>query len=207
MNSNKPDPPGSTSTSLIMQLKNPVRDEAAWQRLVMLYGGLVRTWCRQNNITTNDWVDVAQDVFITVNRSIDSFQWGEPGQTFRGWLKKITFSRATDKHRMNRTLPKLFTDTHLEELIDRLATKPPDETEELSCISDEQEQLILLRRAMDIIRNDFEPQTWEAFHQMEVGGLTSSQVAEMLGTNSANVRRAKKRVLDRLRDVFEGLLD
>lgn len=192
---------GTTSTSLIFRLKSEDRDEDAWLRLQNLYGRLVLDWCKRRNVPKNDRIDVMQDIFIAVSKGIKNFRWGEPGQTFRGWLKAIAHSKTVDKYRDNKKQPQLFSDTHLEDLIAGLSVADTMETEEEA----ETDRVQLLRDALRIIRNDFEPQTWEAFELTALQNLTSTQAAAKLGTNAANVRRAKSRILARLRD-FEELL-
>lgn len=96
---------GTTSTSLIVRLKSEDRDEDAWLRLQNLYGRLVLDWCKRRNVPKNDRVDVMQDIFMAVSKGIQKFQWGEPGQTFRGWLKAIANTKIVDKYRDNKDQP------------------------------------------------------------------------------------------------------
>ncbi len=192
---------GTTSTSLIVRLKSKDRDEDAWKRLQNLYGRLVLDWCKRRNVPKNDRIDVMQDIFVAVTRGMPNFQWGGPGQTFRGWLKAIAHTKIADKYNDNKNLPQLFSDTHLEDLLAGLAVSGVEETEEEA----ETDRVQLLRQAMKIIRNDFQPQTWEAFELTALKNMDSTEVAAKLGTTAANVRRAKKRILDRLRE-FEELL-
>lgn len=202
---------GTTSTSLIFRLKAEDRDEDAWHCLQELYGRLVLDWCKRQNVPKNDRIDVMQDIFFAVSKGIKNFRWGEPGQTFRGWLKAIAHTKIIDKYRDNKNWPQLFSDTHLEDLIAGLTIskkkKSNEENDELDELDDEEknederERNHLVHRAMRMIRNDFEPKTWEAFELTAIQNMTSAEAAKKLGTTDANVRRAKKRILDRLRDI------
>jgi RNA polymerase sigma-70 factor (ECF subfamily) len=61
------------------------------------------------------------------------------------------------------------------------------------------EQFPMAHRALEIIRDEFEDSTWEAFWRMTIQGQTSAEVADALGMNGSAVRQAKYRVLRRLR--------
>ena len=63
-----------------------------------------------------------------------------------------------------------------------------------------QERLLLVRRALGLLRTDFEENTWRAFWRTAVDGLPAAEVADELNMSSAAVRKAKSRVLQRLRE-------
>ena len=58
----------------------------------------------------------------------------------------------------------------------------------------------LFMRAIGLIRKDFTSQTWNAFWQVAVNGLTAGEAGDLLGMKSGAVRVAKSRVLRRLRE-------
>jgi DNA-directed RNA polymerase specialized sigma24 family protein len=61
-------------------------------------------------------------------------------------------------------------------------------------------------RALQLERNDFEPRTWEAFWRAAVEGQRPDLIAADLGAMPAAVRKAKSRVLHRLREELGELL-
>src|SRR4051794_34805294 len=65
-------PSTATSRSLIDRVK--AGDEAAWDRLVGLYGPLVYRWCRQSDLPDQELADIFQDVFQAVATHIASFR-------------------------------------------------------------------------------------------------------------------------------------
>ena len=79
---------GTTSVSLIERVRR--HDEAAWHRLVDLYGPLVFSWCRQWGMRADECADLMQDVFSSVARGIDTFRHETDQDTFRGWLRVIS---------------------------------------------------------------------------------------------------------------------
>jgi len=58
-----------------------------------------------------------------------------------------------------------------------------------------------------MIKNDFEPNTWKAFQRQALEGTDADAVAAELGMSVNAVVIAKSRVLARLRQEGQGLLD
>ena len=69
------------------------------------------------------------------------------------------------------------------------------------------EEILVLRQAMAIVQAEFEPKTWEAASRTIIDGRSAPEVAKELGMTPIAVRKAKSRVLQRLRSEMEGLLD
>lgn len=190
---------GSTSSSLISRVKS--RDEQAWRRLVQLYGPLLGFWLRRAGLQSADAHDVFQEVFQAVARGIEHFQRDRPGDSFRAWLRTITRNKLTDHFRRRGVEPVGAGGSEALRRLDGLAAPPeslPDEAEE--------EALHQLRlRAMELIRGEFEPKTWEMFWRVTVGGQAAKDVAADLDVTASTVRVAKSRVLRRLREELEDL--
>jgi acyl carrier protein len=66
---------------------------------------------------------------------------------------------------------------------------------------------LLSRRALELVRAEFENRTWEAFWRTAVDGQAPADVAEDLGMSLHAVYKAKSRVLRRLRQELNGLLE
>jgi RNA polymerase sigma-70 factor (ECF subfamily) len=192
---------GSTSSSLLDRVK--ARDEAAWQRLVSVYGHLVLYWCRCAGIRREDRVDVCQEVFRAVAANIDSFRHDQPGGTFRGWLRTITRSKVADHFRRQDRQPGAVGGSAARERF--LAI--PDSDASSAAEAGNPEKAILVNRALDLIRNEFEDRTWQAFWRATVECQPSDVVAESLEMTPAAVRQAKSRVLRRLREELHQLLE
>jgi RNA polymerase sigma-70 factor (ECF subfamily) len=58
-----------------------------------------------------------------------------------------------------------------------------------------------------IVQPEFEQITWQAAWRTTIDGRSATEVGEELGMTPAAVRKAKSRVLQRLRVEMEGLLD
>ena len=84
---------------------------------------------------------------------------------------------------------------------DRLPETDDDETNIVS------ERQMLARRAAELIRNEFEPRTWQAFWLTAVEQHSAGDAAARLGTTAGAVRQAKYVVLRRLREELAGEVD
>ena len=65
----------------------------------------------------------------------------------------------------------------------------------------------LYRRAVDLVRSEFEQRTWQVFWLTAIEGCSPGVVAEELGISPASVRQAKSRVLRRLKREVGDLFD
>ena len=137
---------GSTSSSLLDRVK--VRDEAAWQRLVRVYGPLVLYWCRCAGVQRADRVDVCQDVFKAVAVNIDGFRHDQPGNTFRGWLRTITRNKVADHFRRQNRQPTAIGGSAARERF--LAI--PDGDVSSAIEAGDQERAVLITQVLDLIR-------------------------------------------------------
>ncbi|MDB5310121.1 MAG: sigE 9 [Gemmataceae bacterium] len=190
-------PDKTTSLTLLDRARN--RDEDAWRRLVHLYGPLVDRWCGHRGVRGQDADDVRQEVFRAVAEGLDSFRRDRPGDTFRGWLRGITRFKLLDHFRSRQDRPEAQGGTDAHHLLQQVADQelPEDTEEDLGG---------LYRRALELVRGEFEPQTWQAFWRAAVDGHPPADIAADLGVTPAAVRKAKSRVLFRLRQEVGDLI-
>lgn len=64
-----------------------------------------------------------------------------------------------------------------------------------------------MRRALDLVRAEFENRTWDAFWRTAIDGQPAGDVAAQLGMSLHAVYKAKSRVLRRLRQELAGLVE
>jgi RNA polymerase sigma-70 factor (ECF subfamily) len=191
-----PDRP--TSASLLERAR--AQDEEAWRRLLHLYTPLVTAWCARGGVRGQDADDVGQEVFQAVAAGLAAFHRDRPGDTFRGWLCGITRHKLLDHLRRRQRQPQAEggTDAHL-----HLQQLPEPELSE----EDEEDLRALYHRALELVRGEFEVRTWEAFWRAAVAGHSPALIAADLGMTPAAVRKAKSRVLFRLRQEIGDLDD
>ena len=191
----------SLSTSLLLRVRSG--DDDAWQKLVRLYTPMVYRLCRRSDLQQDDAEDVAQEVFRAVSRSIDKFERRNAGSSFRGWLWTIARNKIRDHHRAKAGRANAVGGTDIQ----RRLVEIPDFDEDESLVQPtENDQQRLLHSVLQVIRGEFEPNTWTAFWRATVQGHTAAEIAEDLDMSKAAIRQAKYRVLRRLRREVGDLL-
>lgn len=193
----------ATSLTLLERVKS--RDQDAWQRLVNLYTPLIYSWCRQAGLQPADAADVGQDVFRAVARKIEDFRRDRPRDTFRGWLRIITRNRILDHLSAMNVRAAGGTDAHL--LMQQVAADSETDDGSRPVEEVETESRLLFRRAVELIRGEFEDRSWQAFWRVVVEDQSPEFVAESLGLSRNSVYLAKSRILRRLRTEFAELIE
>ncbi len=183
----------STPASLLERLKGPGEHEA-WARFRLLYAPLIERWVDKLGVPLADRDDVVQEVFVTLAQKLPAFEYDSARGRFRGFLRTVTQSRAADWHRRAPRTVSLPQDIGA-------LTSPPDDIEE----AEYRDQLV--RRAVEIMRTEFEPVTWKAFWEYVVEDRPPADVATELNLTVDSVYTAKTRVLRTLRRELDGLLD
>jgi RNA polymerase sigma-70 factor (ECF subfamily) len=185
--------PVATSVELLQQVRDPANREA-WQRFVTLYVPVIRFWAHRATGHAADADDLVQEFFLDLYRTLPNFEY-RPSGDFLGWLKmRFRFVRLNaQRQRRPEVLP-------LELLPERSA---PPEQEQAEALEDLQ---VLVRQAQKRIRRDFTKRVWTAFEE-QMKGHKAAAVAAELGMSKAAAYVAKSRVLARLRQELEGLLD
>ncbi len=186
--------PSSSHTRLSLLERARHRDSLAWRDLVDLYGPLVASWCHRCLSDSHAVADCVQDVFTSVSVSLDAFEPQLKAGSFRAWLWTITRNKIRDHYRRIDHPEARGGDSALRELA-QLPEKWSDDTSDVT----RHEVRALYHRALDLIRSDFQSQTWKAFWMSVVEEQPTDQIAEQLGLSSNGVRQAKSRVLRRLR--------
>lgn len=185
--------PSSIATSLLVRLRE--RDSAAWERLAELFGPVVYLWCRQAGLRAEDAADVGQEVFQAVASHLDDFRRERPGDTFRGWVWTIAQNKIRDHWRRQQGRPEAAGGTDAQQ---RLAQWPEEETTSSDGLP-RGESAIVARRALQLVRSEFQERTWQAFWRVAVDGRAPEEVARELGMSRNSVFIAKSRILQRLR--------
>jgi RNA polymerase sigma-70 factor, ECF subfamily len=181
----------STATSRSLLARARDHDPGAWERMVALYAPLVLHWCRRWGLPTTDAADVFQDVFQSVAAHLGGFRRDRDGDTFRGWLRAITRNKVNDYFRRREREPGAVGGSEARVLLAQLPESLPAE--------EDAAENAVLHRALDLVRGEFEPRTWQAFWRTAVEDLPAGDVAAELGMSAGAVRVAKSRVLHRLR--------
>lgn len=192
----------STASSTLLE-RVRASDARAWQRFAALYAPWVYRLARRAGLNENDAADVGQEVFMTAALRIDSFRREEPGQSMRRWLAQITRNKIGDWMRVHNRTPTAIGGRNRQ--VSEVADTNGFSNEEF--VADAEDEGPLIRRAVELIRTDFQERTWLAFRRTVLESGSTTEVAAELGMTSKAVRQARYRVLRRLREEFDGLID
>ena len=187
-----------TSTSLLERVR--ALDDDAWKRFVAIYGPMIYDWCRSFGVQPADANDIGKEVLNSVLRNLGEFKKVKPGDSFHGWLHVIVRNKVRDHYRRLKSHPTGVGGSEVKMLLDQI----PDEISQ-SSVGAEPDGNVALKRALDLIRAEFQEQTWLAFWRLTVEGHRASEIAQDLGMTPNNVRQAKFRVLQRLKSEFGEL--
>jgi RNA polymerase sigma-70 factor, ECF subfamily len=198
-------PGGERGTSLTLLQRARSKDQEAWQRLVQLYAPLGYSWCNRGGVRAEDADDLVQEVFqAAAAAGLDSFRRDRPGDTFRGWLRGITRNLVALYHRRQGRQPRAPGGT---DALRRLQEIPADAPAMPDDADDPPAELRgLYHRALELVRGEFEKRTWRMFWLTVVEGRSPVDIAAELGVTPAAVRKAKSRVLHRLKQEVGDLI-
>jgi RNA polymerase sigma-70 factor (ECF subfamily) len=186
----------TTPSSLLQRLRRPGQEQA-WQRFTELYTPLLYYWARHLGLQPQDASDLVQEVFTLLVRKLPEFSY-DRHKSFRNWLRTVTFNKWRDLQRRRADRPLASNDAALQQLA------APDNAD---LLGETEYRQMLIRRALQIMQDEFQPATWRACWEYVVEERPAAEVAAKLGVSVGTVYVAKSRVLSRLRQELSGLLD
>lgn len=186
----------STSPSLLIRLQDS-RDKLAWTQFVDLYTPLMFYWARKTGLNASDAADLVQDVLLQLVRKLPEFQY-DRSKSFRGWLRRITLNKWNE-HQRRRRLPMV-------EAGETELTAVPDEVDSQIFWELEYRQQ-LVSRAFELLQSEFTTPTWQACREFILEDVSADQVAKKYGLSVWTVYAAKSKLLKKLRERLDGMLD
>lgn len=186
----------STSESLLLRLRK-ANDQQAWSKFVNLYTPLLFYWAQQTGLQSQDAADLVQDVLTIVFRKLPDFKY-DPNKSFRSWLQTITLNRYREYGRKRSVSRNALTGTALNLLP---AESVAESTWDLSY------QRSLFSTAMEMLKDEFRPKTWEAVRKFVLENRPAAEIAKETGVSVWTIYAAKSRLLARLREELKGLVE
>lgn len=184
-----------TPASLLERLRKPDQEQA-WRRFVELYSPLLYHWAQRTGYSDAEAADLVQEVLAILVRKLPEFSY-DGSRSFRAWLRVVA-QNCWRNLRRRASLP--------------LGADAPD----LNCVPATEEEdpfweveyrKQLVGRALELMRADFQATTWQACWKIVVDEQPAADVAKELGISLGAAYMAKSRVLSRLRQELEGLID
>lgn len=184
------------------------------------YGRRVYRWCRQAGLQAADANNVAQDVFSVIARKLSTFEYRQDGDSFRGWMRRITQNKIRDHFRKVKKIPKATGGTQwFRQVADLPAadhaeianhgngdptgdTSRRDDTHDsiFELHNDTEESAIAQKlEFVQHVKNSVSQRDWKLFWRVVVDGQSAVEVGEEFGVTANTVRIVKMRVLRKLR--------
>jgi RNA polymerase sigma-70 factor (ECF subfamily) len=192
-----------TRKSLLIRAQTGNAD--AWQDLIALYRPLIVGWLRRQGVRPDQVDDLAQDILLTVVKHLPSFSHSGHRGAFRSWLRTIARNCLIDF--WNRSKARGRTAAGEGGAEGEALRQLEDPDSELNRQWDEEHDRYVLRCLLDLMELEFEPSTVRAFRRVTLEGASAAEAGEELGLSVGAVYAAKSRVLGRLRQAAEGLIE
>lgn len=166
----------------------------ALEKIHRTYQTRVMQWCREKGLNSADSEDASQTVFLRLLTGIQRFTRKGRNQSLGAWLRCVAERKSIDIHR-NRSRKKL-------EYWPNLALAQQTQIEQDPSYSWPTVFAWPQRveEAIELVKGECEPQTWQAFEEVVMKGRQANDVAVQLGVSRNVVYLAKSRILRRLRE-------
>ena len=195
--------PPLTRVTLLTRLRDG-KDGGAWREFFDLYGPVVYRFARNRGLQDADAADLMQDVLRSVARNAHRMEYDPKRGTFRGWLYTVTRNKIYNFLSSQKNRPRASGDS---DAYERLQAAPAREEDGPDADWEREYQQRLTDRAMDLVKDEFQPATWQAFWGTAVEGKAAGEVGVGLKMSPGAVYVAKSRVLARLREEVRKMMD
>ncbi len=190
-----------TKPSLILRLKD-LNDVQAWNEFAEIYEPLVYRLACKMGMQHADALDAKQEVMLHLAKVVEEWRQ-QPGGSFHGWLYRVARNvmlRYVERHRRD---PKGTGDTQHQVCMTDIEAPGSQLTAEFDIEFKRQ----IFAWAIQRIRSEVEPTTWQAFWETFVKGSSVGEVAAGLGISIGNVYVSRSRVMKRLRETVQKRID
>ncbi|MEZ6092306.1 MAG: sigma-70 family RNA polymerase sigma factor [Pirellulaceae bacterium] len=185
-----------TSESLIAQVKD-LGDGASWTEFVGIYQPVILRMARRRGLQQADALDVVQQVFVSVAKSIEDWSPVAGGPPFRAWLATIARNAITN------ALTRQPHDRAVggSSVIDQLHALPSAEATRSELLREARHQIVLW--VAEHIRHEFSDEVWLSFQRTAIGGESVAEVARSLNRSTGAIYVARYRVIARLKEKVQ----
>lgn len=190
-----------TNETLIARVKN-LGDGISWSEFERIYRPVILRMAKKRGMQDADALDVIQQVFVSVAKSIESWTPIASGPPFRAWLSTIARNAITNA--LARRPSDLATGgtsvaNHLQLLPDKCTL---GETQ-CELVRETRHQAVLW--AAEQIRHEYSDDVWDCFWRTAIEGESVSDVAASFKRSAGSIYVARYRVIARLKEKVQEL--
>lgn len=187
----------SSTISSVLLSGARARNAEAWGQILAIFNPKITRWMCRANVAEADQPDLIQEVWRSVLGSIQNFRREAEGDTFGGWLRRITQRRVADYFEEKSGQPRQLSP----------AAEPAFFAEfvaESSCGSPSNRSR-RMQLALRQVQAEVQPETWQVFYMHVVEEMSVQDVAGRLRVPEHKVYTCKSRVMKRLREAMQSL--
>ena len=190
-----------TRQSLLLRAQTG--EENAWKDLTDLYRPLILGWLHRQGVPPGDLEDLSQEVLLNVVKYLPGYQHSGHRGAFRSWLRTIVCNRAADYWRALDAATQAQGGSGATAALQQIA----DPDSDLNRQWDEEHDRYVLDGLLDLVEEEFEPITLQAFRRLVLVSIRGAEATQDPVLSVTAVYIAKSRVLARIRQEAEGLID
>ncbi len=183
-----------TSTMLLEGLRE-ADNATVWQQYVDRYRPLILEYARRAGVRTDDAEDIAQQALAAFADAYRAGRYDRDKGRLRDWLFGIVRNQLRHWYQRGRGREVQITG----ESSDFFAKV--EDKEHMQAGWNEQWRAAVLEQCLLRVRGEVQPSTWDAFDLFACRGWPAARVAEHLGISPDAVFGAKRRVLNRVREL------
>jgi RNA polymerase sigma-70 factor (ECF subfamily) len=183
-----------TRPSLLIHLRDPA-DHAAWQEFVEIYRPVILRLALRKGLQAADAEDIAQEVLVTVAKAVEQWEHDPNRAKFRTWLHRVANNGVLDA--LTRRKPDLGSGNSAMHAVLDLRETPAGPDSDLLRLEYRRE---VFRWAARQVRQEFRPDTWDAFWLTAVQRRPVDAVAEELAKDPGAIYAARSRIMRRIRE-------
>jgi RNA polymerase sigma-70 factor (ECF subfamily) len=187
-----------TSAELLRGLADSA-NRTAWQDYVDRYRPVLLQYAARLGISAADAEDVAQQTLVAFLEGYRAGRYDPHKGRLRHWLFGIATNTARAWRRGRARLPLQPADTGTS-FLDGVA-----DDRELEALWDVEWRASLVEHCLALVRDEVQDKTWQAFDRFACRDEPAAAVARDLGMTENAVYGAKRRVLDRVRELAQEL--
>jgi len=188
-----------TSTTLLAGLEDP-RNEAAWRRFYARYTPMLLSYAKRVGLSDADAQDVVADVLTTFVQAYRQGRYDRQRARLKSWLGGIANNKV--RKLLARRRPGSLDASSPGGRGVSFDPADPDTPDEAF---EREWQLEMLSTALEVLRQEADPDTYQAFDLYAVKGWPVGKAAALLNMSTNALYIAKSRMLKRLREIVEAL--
>lgn len=188
-----------TRASLLLQVQAG-DDPKAWDEFIAVYRPIVYRLARRRGLQDADAEDLAQQVLLSVARSIEGWQKRDESVRFRHWLRRVA-KNAIVNLLTRGPKEQAAGSTSVYELLHQ---HDADEDAIARDLELEYRREIFFRAAA-IVQSEIASDSWKVFELAVIEDIPIEQVAATLGKSVGAAYAARSRVMKRLRRCVEDM--